>query len=57
MIEAGRIYIAKRQGTAITPRDVRVEVVWVDGENVHYRLPGGPVLQTPVARFEEIIAP
>lgn len=55
-IQTGQTYTARNQGTAITPQDVAVTVVWLDGENVHYRKEGEALVrQTPLARFVEII--
>lgn len=56
MLEVGQTYIAKNQGRAITPRDVKVTVVWIENGHVHYRLEGQEkVEQTPMDRFLEII--
>ncbi len=55
-IEAGRTYIAKNQGRAITPRELKVTVVSIENGHVHYRLEGQTeVKQTPMDRFLEII--
>lgn len=55
-IQAGQTYTARNQGTGITPRDIAVTVVWVDGGNVHYRKEGETLVQqTPLSRFIEIV--
>ena len=55
-IEKGKTYTAYGQGRAITPQTFEVEVVWLDGENVHYRREGETaVFQTPLDRFKEIV--
>lgn len=55
-IHADQTYIARNQGTAITPRDITVIVVWVDGDTVYYCHQGkGLVQQTPLKRFIEIV--
>ena len=55
-IQAGQTYVARNQGTAISPQDISVTVVWVDGENVHYRKEcESLVQQTTLARFEKIV--
>jgi len=56
MLEAGQTYIAKNQGRAITPRDAKVAVVWIENGHVHYRLEGETkIKQTPTDRFLEIV--
>ncbi|WP_320196240.1 hypothetical protein RMR10_004565 [Agrobacterium rosae] len=55
-VEVGKTYIARNQGHSITPRTVEATVVWIDGDNVHYRLEGETaVKQTTVDRFMEIV--
>lgn len=47
-----------RQATSAISRvtvDVAIEIVWCDGENVHYRRNGSAVMQTPMGRFLEIV--
>lgn len=52
----GETYIARNQGTAITPRTVEVTVVWLEADTVHYRKKGETAIhQTTLARFLEII--
>ena len=55
VIVVGETYLAKNQGTTISPLTVEVVVVWIDDDTVHYRLKGGSVKQTPRDRFLEII--
>lgn len=56
MIEAGRTYIARGQGTAITPQALQVTVVWVGDGDVWYRRQGSrPVDQTSPERFASIV--
>lgn len=56
MLEVGQTYIAKNQGRAITPRNVKVTVVWIEDGHVQYRLEGETqIKQTPMDRFLEII--
>lgn len=56
-IQPGGTYVARNQGTAITPQDIAVTVVWLDGMNVHYRKEGEALVrQTPVERFSEIVS-
>lgn len=58
MIEVGRTYTAYRQGTAITPVEISVRVVAIDGDDVYYQKGKRPFIdQTTLARFEEIIDP
>jgi len=58
MIEIGKVYIAYRQGTAITPIQIPVRVVCIDGDDVFYQKGGRHFIeQTTLARFEEIIEP
>ncbi len=41
---------------SITPRSIKVTVVWVDGDYVHYRREGEvDVRQTPCKRFLEVV--
>lgn len=52
----GQTYVARNQGTSITPRSINVTVIWVDGDHVHYRREGeSEVRQTPRERFAEIV--
>lgn len=52
----GQTYRALNQGKAITPHSFEVTIVWLDGQNVHYRREGETqVFQTPVERFLEIV--
>lgn len=58
MFEVGRTYTAYRQGMTITPREVRVRVVWLENGHVHYQVEGDTTVeQTPLERFEEITNP
>lgn len=55
-IEIGQTYTAKNQGMAITPAEVKVTVVWIENDSVHYRREGETLVkQTPIDRFLEII--
>ena len=48
--------IAHNQGTAITPQDRLVDVIWQNSQDVWYRLVGSAeIKQTPRKRFYEII--
>lgn len=56
MIEVGKTYTAKNQGRSITPQVEFVTVVWIENDNVHYRLNFSHLVkQTPLDRFLEII--
>ena len=56
-LKVGSVYTAPNQGTSITPRSIEVTIVWLDGDNVHYRIgKDHTVHQTPRARFLEIIS-
>jgi hypothetical protein len=55
-VVVGNVYIAKSQGKMITPITRYVEVIWDDGENIHYRLDGEDLVkQTSKIRFLEIL--
>ncbi len=57
-IEQGKTYTAYGQGNTITTQTRQVTVVWVAGENVHYRLEGTrQVKQTTLDRFIEVVTP
>lgn len=56
MVAVGGVYTVAGQGTAITPRDIEVTVVWVDEQCVWYRKEGSSVVhQTSLGRFESIL--
>ena len=56
MLEVGQTYTAKNQGRAITPQSLKVTVVCIENDHVHYRLEGQEkVEQTPMDRFLEIV--
>lgn len=55
-LEVGRVYTARNQGTAVTPRNVDVTVLWLEEGHVYYLVDGDTVpRQTPTARFLEIV--
>lgn len=54
-MKPGQIFIAKNQGMNITPYEIKITVVWDDGDNIHYTKENDPtVYQTTKERFKEI---
>lgn len=54
-LEVGKTY-PFLGGTSITPVRLLATIVWLDGENVHYRLGDSQLVkQTPIDRFTEIV--